>query len=415
MVDGAAAADNGAGAEEAEHPAKRARTDVSGRPTEGSALESQASSSWVQVDSVHVRNYSSPASARVACFDLDSALIKTKSGKPVPLASNDWTVWADEVLTKLKELSESGHKLFAISYQPSVGKGKLSLTDMQVKIDCVQKAFGLPLLVMILTQADVYRKPLIGSWRLMASRFNGSLVPSAGSFFCGGAAGRVPPAVKKKDASATDLKYALNAGVAFHTPEELFLGQSQSYEREQLAFDPRSLGKAVKTLTMPPLGSKSLVICVGAPGSGKSSLATGPYAACVRVNQDTLKTKDKCLKACKEALQAGKSVIVDNQNKARADRAPYLALAKAEGATALAVYFDVPKELCFHLNTYRMLNTKCELHRAEKVPALVIHAFYKSREVPTEKEGFSKVCTVGLQHFMPAGDADLGLLRQFLD
>jgi hypothetical protein len=36
--------------------------------------------------------------------------------------------------------------------------------------------------------------------------------------------------------------------------------------------------------------------------------------------QDTLKTKEKCVKACREALSAGKSCIIDNTNPEPATR-----------------------------------------------------------------------------------------------
>jgi bifunctional polynucleotide phosphatase/kinase len=54
---------------------------------------------------------------------------------------------------------------------------------------------------------------------------------------------------------------------------------------------------------------------VGGPGSGKSTYVTTKLASSyVRVNNDELKTKEKCMKVCKESLEAGKSVVIDNTN-----------------------------------------------------------------------------------------------------
>lgn len=44
------------------------------------------------------------------------------------------------------------------------------------------------------------------------------------SFYCGDAAGRPKTDLKPKDFSDSDLKFAREIGVKFHTPESLFLG-----------------------------------------------------------------------------------------------------------------------------------------------------------------------------------------------
>jgi len=240
------------------------------------------------------------------------------------------------------------------------------------------------------------------------------VVDRAQSFYCGDAAGCVPPVAKKKDFSDNDLKFALNVGVPFHTPEEFFLGKTQTYERTKFEFDPRKLGESSAPFPVPDLVNQTVVVVIGPPGSGKSQVATKRFTSFARVNQDLLKTSDKCHKACKEALDAGKSVVIDNQNKDSKTRAPYIAMAKAAKAQSIAIYYDVPKYFCFHLNNYRFLNTCTHLHRPERVPAMIIHGFFKNKVEPTLKEGFDKVYRVGLEHFRMESDADAALLRSFL-
>lgn len=76
---------------------------------------------------------------------------------------------------------------------------------------------------------------------------------------------------------------------------------------------------------------------------------------------------------------------------------------------------DLPKDLCFHLNTYRALNKNNPEHRAEKVPAMIIHSYYKNSCLPTKAEGFADVHTVGLESFEFRGSAeDRTLLNSFL-
>ena len=56
------------------------------------------------------------------------------------------------------------------------------------------------------------------------------------------------------------------------------------------------------------------VIMVGGPGSGKSTFVTTKMKNYVRVNNDTFKNLKKCAKVCREALEQGKSVVIDNTN-----------------------------------------------------------------------------------------------------
>lgn len=58
--------------------------------------------------------------------------------------------------------------------------------------------------------------------------------------------------------------------------------------------------------------AQEMVIFVGFPASGKSTLAKTYFVpkGYVHVNRDTLKTQDKCLQAAEAAVRNGKSVVV---------------------------------------------------------------------------------------------------------
>ena len=43
-------------------------------------------------------------SSKIAAFDLDNTLIKTKSGNKFPQSYKDWQVWDDSVIPKLHKL-----------------------------------------------------------------------------------------------------------------------------------------------------------------------------------------------------------------------------------------------------------------------------------------------------------------------
>ena len=61
-------------------------------------------------------------------------------------------------------------------------------------------------------------------WNLFSEKYNGkNKIDMQNSFYCGDAAGRKDG--KHKDFSDSDYKFALNVGISFKTPENLFLGE----------------------------------------------------------------------------------------------------------------------------------------------------------------------------------------------
>ena len=76
------------------------------------------------------------------------------------------------------------------------------------------------------------------------------------SFYCGDAAGRRigwSPG-RKKDFSCSDRLFALNLGLRFRTPEELFLGQKATAKFDLPEFNPKSVDR--DTPLLEPKGTK---------------------------------------------------------------------------------------------------------------------------------------------------------------
>ena len=234
------------------------------------------------------------------------------------------------------------------------------------------------------------------------------------SFYCGDAAGRPATANSKKDHSADDLKFASNIKVKFHTPESLFLGQPMTGVQSKLVFtlkQPETKSKEAVNQVLETAGCVikngkpgdellltkdrplEVIIFVGSPGSGKSTFWKTYFSSYERVNNDTLKTPPKCLKACSEFLAQKKSVVIDNTNSTKHTRRSYLQLCSELDVPARCIFFSADKKVCMHNNFMRKVNT-FRKHLSGSVPAIALHIFFKNLEVPTREEGFEAVIEV---------------------
>ncbi|KAJ8325045.1 DNA kinase/phosphatase Pnk1 [Batrachochytrium dendrobatidis] len=329
----------------------------------------------------------------------------------------------------------------------------------------------IPLTFIAATSKDFFRKPCPGMWHYyiqevytsddLASLSDADL---ALSFYCGDAAGRTrsnwhSTLPHPKDHSDCDHKFALNIPLRFIVPEVLFSSKSSIALNECLEsktndklndvldklesiagfkpipwpeFNPnlftsltdssQTLAKVVETITNrvtftpemnPPFQSSvNLIICVGSPASGKSSFVTTYLTplGITHINQDTLGTKNKCLKVLSEAIGSGKSVVVDNTNPDKTTRKAFIQAAKESAGTecmvhVIALYFDTEMELCRHNNAYRELrhfghkwvfgNSDQKKSDHAHVPGMVFHMYAKAHQEPDHDEGFNEIFRVG--------------------
>lgn len=130
-----------------------------------------------------------------------------------------------------------------------------------------------------------------------------------------------------------------------------------------------------------------LVVFVGLQGSGKSTFYRERLAGThVLVSKDLLRAgknrDERQRRRIEEALAAGESVVVDNTNVRREDRAKLLAQARSHGARTACVYF-VP-DLRASLERNRRREGKA------RVPDVAIHAAAKRLEPPEPGEGFDR-------------------------
>jgi len=363
---------------------------------EKTAANKQEQSLWKQVDTLLVfANPDSKPSEKVAGFDMDGTLVFPKSGAKFPKNRSDWSWWHEKVVPRLQQLHKDGLKVVIITNQAGISKGHQAQNDITGKILDLQAALGFPIQALVATADDVYRKPSDALWKYFVANMNGGVKPDLSkSMHIGDAAGRDKgwKAGMKADFSCGDRKFAHNIGVKFETPEEFFLGEAPvAFDWDGV--DPKAIQSAAAlTDDRKPLHSTSqeVIVLVGFPAAGKSTFTRKhlvPHGY-VHVNQDTLKTKEKCFKLCRESVQAGKSVVIDNTNGDASVRAEYIQIAKDKGIPCRCFHIQTPEEVTNHLNYFRERYSKGE---AAHVPRIGYAVFKKKFTPPTVAEGFSEV------------------------
>ncbi|KAG8677593.1 hypothetical protein FPOAC1_003617 [Fusarium poae] len=362
---------------------------------------------------------------KIAAFDLDSTLISTSSGKKHASSGTDWKWWHTSVPTRLQELYQDGYRVVILSNQAGLtlhfdakhkgpkGNAQKRVSEFKQKCSAVLNSLNLPTCVYAATEHDIYRKPRIGMWKEVCDDYDipETEVDLENSMFVGDAGGRTAGvgkgpggvAAMAKDFSCSDRNFAHNVGIKYLTPEEFFLGDKpRSYAREfdltEHPFsDDTSSGNSV--VTIGKTNDKDIILFCGPPGAGKStlywkSLKPLGYA---RVNQDQLKTRDKCVQAAKEYLQEGTSVAIDNTNADPETRTVWVELAKKFGISIRCVWFKTPLQVCEHNNAVRALNKSLNPESRLVLPKMAFTGFANRFKPPNVKEGFQDIIEVPFQ------------------
>ncbi|KAN0066529.1 DNA kinase/phosphatase Pnk1 [Thecaphora frezii] len=353
-------------------------------------------------------------SSKLALFDLDGTLVRPKTNTKFPSAKDeyDFRFCYPDVVARVRQAHADGFAIVVVSNQKQTPySGKVRLETWRKKVAHVARALDVPLRIFAALAADSYRKPCLGIWEELCERFNGGVAPDLSeSYYVGDAAGRKTGTVK--DHSDTDYKWALNAGLRFHTPEQFFLGatesltvpprpweaRAESLDRLPIFGGPDGWEKEDQEIVSPndtPLVAEGtgseVVLLVGSPASGKSAFYERHMrpAGYVWVNQDTLGTRPKCLAKVAECIEQGKRCVVDNTNRDRATRKLYIDLACKTSTPVRCFIFDVAKQMCIHNNHFRTL-TALPNQTKKPVPQLAIESFFKEVQPPKIEEGFAE-------------------------
>ncbi|KAK7425094.1 DNA kinase/phosphatase Pnk1 [Neonectria punicea] len=361
---------------------------------------------------------------KIAAFDLDSTLIATASGKKHSSGASDWKWWDNGVPGRLRELYQDGYRVVILSNQGGLKlhfdanyKGPKASVQKRVgefkqKCSAVLSSLDLPTTVYAATSQDIYRKPRTGMWTELCDDYDIEDVDLENSIFVGDAGGRTASLGKgtdgvvpvAKDFSCSDRNFAHNTGIKYQTPEEFFLGEKpRSFIREfDLAHYPRGDAENVTSdgpRVFEKTNDQDIVLFCGPPGAGKSSfywkyLKPLGYA---RINQDTLKTRDRCLQTAKEHLGEGDSIAIDNTNADPSTRSLWIEEAKKFGIPIRCVWFSTPLPLCEHNDAVRALNASMNPESRQSLPKMAFNGFASRFKAPQQKEGFQDVTEVHFQ------------------
>lgn len=280
---------------------------------------------------------------KLAIFDFDWTIVKPKEGRKFPKDVEDWQYIRESVPSIIRDFAKD-HQIVILTDQSKLWK-----------IDQIRA---------VMTDLGVVNKAIIGmktqkpDTSLFKSVFP-SLKPEK-AFYVGDAAGRIG------DWSDKDKKFAESLGVKFFAPEELFpLDKVQSLPKSAKAKE-----------------EKEVVIMVGYPASGKSTIAKG--LGYYIVDGDKLKSAPAMIKDAKKHIADG-SVVFDSTAASKEKRAIYVAFAKEHGLPVRVFWVQTPIDVSMERNKQRALQG------GPKVPDIAFYMFRKKFEMPTEDEGFKLV------------------------
>ena len=268
----------------------------------------------------------------------------------------------------------------------------------QNKIENVITKLGVELLCPVFTcfaaGRDINRKPARGMWDFVVGeqiQKRNASISLNDCFFVGDAAGRLSgwKTGKHADWSGVDRKFALNVGLKFFTPEEYFLNEEEC-KLFDIGRDPASLlQKAPTNFDISISSSQEMVIAVGSPASGKSTLYHRLFSKYAHVNRDSLKSLTKCKSAARSALLSGQSVYVDNTHPTRESRYDFISIAAEMKIPVRCLLFVTDDWLSKHLDVFRSIT-----NQIDPLPLVAFHSFHSRYEPPLIQEGFTEVIQV---------------------
>jgi bifunctional polynucleotide phosphatase/kinase len=338
-------------------------------------------------------------SGKIFAFDMDGTLI-TPIDKKAKFcsSSSDWRWFSPNVVSVLQSIHNAGYKIVVFTNQGGISKNHTTLEIVQKRCEAMITEANVPMQIFIAFDSDFYRKPATGMFWLLSTKLNNGIpIDINQSMYVGDAAGRPKVGKQPKDHSSTDLAFALNCGLAFEVPEDLF-NKTTEYnswtKTATLSFiTPKRLPPplhneaAVRKYRkmLRPTNNKEIVLIVGLPGAGKSTLTSIAFPDYVRINQDLLKTRSKCISAANAAISSGSSIIIDATNIKEEIRDQWVVFANMNKLPLRIIVLPFDRDISFHFDNVRSINPLGGvdgISDKRHVPPMIIYSMAKSYEPP---------------------------------
>jgi len=138
------------------------------------------------------------------------------------------------------------------------------------------------------------------------------------------------------------------------------------------------------------MSKQSIVVLVGTPGCGKSTLAKD-FNKHVRISQDVLGSRQLCIQEATKALLLGHSVIIDRTNIDVKQRSYWVTMGFDMGINVHCVVLECSPEKCIRrINDrkgHETINDEITLDDKAKI----VYNFYRSYKRPELNEGFETI------------------------
>lgn len=139
---------------------------------------------------------------------------------------------------------------------------------------------------------------------------------------------------------------------------------------------------------------KIIVMC-GIPGSGKSTYASLAYPEYIQINQDELKTKEKCIEKAHDLLTQNKSIVIDRTNVTKDQRKIWIDIAKEyKIEPPKLIFLQADPLLCYYRICKREGHPTITNNMTLEKKRSIINKFASNLEIPDITEGFHSVSTI---------------------